>query len=97
MHDQMTIRAWKDADYRQALSAADSAVAPSPAGTIDLDDDDLGEVAAGAAITETSICATTLGCAAVISIAISKNMSCGACDTTLWSGSCAVSSIGCCP
>ena len=97
MHDHMTIRAWKDADYRQTLSPADPAVASSPAGTIDLDDDDLGEAAGGAVITETSICATTLGCAAVISIAVSKNISCGACDTTLWSGSCAVSSIGCCP
>jgi mersacidin/lichenicidin family type 2 lantibiotic len=97
MHDQTTIRASKDADYRDSRSATDLALAPSPAGTIDLDDDDLGEVAGGAAITETSICGTTLGCVVVVSIAVSKNISCGSCDTTLWSGSCAVSSVGCCP
>lgn len=97
MHYNRTIRAWKDADYRETLSAANVAAAPSPAGTIDLDDDDLGEAAGSAPLTETTICGTTLGCVVVISIAVSKNISCGSCETTLWSGSCAVSSVGCCP
>ena len=30
MHDHATIRAWKDADYRQMLSAEDAAAAQSP-------------------------------------------------------------------
>ena len=97
MHDHTTIRAWKDEGFRETLSATDSALPPSPAGTIELDDDELGEVAGGAPLTETSICGTTLGCVVVVTIAVSKNISCGACDQTLWSGSCAVSSIGCCP
>lgn len=97
MHYNTTIRAWKDADYRETLSAANIAAVPSPAGTIDLEDDDLGEVAGGAPITETTICGTTLGCVVVISIAVSKNISCGSCETTLWSGSCYASSVGCCP
>jgi mersacidin/lichenicidin family type 2 lantibiotic len=45
MHDHATIRAWKDADYRQMLSAEDAAAAQSPAGTIELDDGDLGDIA----------------------------------------------------
>ena len=98
MRYHATIRAWKDEDFRDTLSATDPALPPSPAGTIELDDDDLGEVAGGSVpLTETSICGTTLGCVTVVTIAVSKNISCGACDQTLWSGSCAVSSIGCCP
>ena len=97
MHDQATIRAWKDADYREMPDAEGVAAIQSPAGSIELDDIDLGEVAAGAPLTETSICGTTLGCVTVVTIAISKNISCGACDTTLWSGSCYASSVGCCP
>jgi len=97
MHDHATIRAWKDAAYRETLGAEGAAAVPSPAGSIELDDIDLGEVAGGAPLTETSICGTTLGCVTVVTIAISKNISCGACDTTLWSGSCYASSVGCCP
>lgn len=95
-----TIRAWKDEGFRLTLSDTDRALLPeSPAGSIELADADLGETAGGddAAVTETSICATGWPCAIVATIAISKNMSCGACPTTLWSGTCAVSSIGCCP
>ena len=96
MHDHATIRAWKDADYRQMLSA-DDAAAQSPAGTIELDDGDLGEVAGGAVVTQTTLCGTSLGCVTVITLAISKNISCGACNATLWSGTCYASSVGCCP
>ncbi len=99
MHDHTTIRAWKDADYRQALSAEDTAATQSPAGTIELDDADLGDVAGGTAagLTQTGICGTSMACVTVVTIAISKNISCGACVATLWSGTCAVSSVGCCP
>jgi mersacidin/lichenicidin family type 2 lantibiotic len=100
MTDNQTIRAWKDDAYRRSLDEDDqSVVSPSPVGTIELDDADLGDVSGGAVaiVTQTTICVTSLACVTVVSIAISKNLSCGACDTTLWSGSCAFSSIGCCP
>jgi mersacidin/lichenicidin family type 2 lantibiotic len=99
MTHQLTIRAWKDERYRQTLAPEDQAELPiSPVGTIDLDDADLGDVAGGEmALTQTTICGTGLGCVTVVVIAISQNISCGACDTTLWSGSCYASSIGCCP
>jgi len=99
MADHHTIRAWKDESYRLTLDPEErSSVPASPAGTIELADADLGEVAGGSApITQTTICGTSIACATVISIAISKNLSCGACDATLWAGSCAVSSVGCCP
>jgi mersacidin/lichenicidin family type 2 lantibiotic len=100
MTQQLTIRAWKDERYRQTLAPEDqAALAISPVGPIDLDDADLGEVVGGemADLTQTTICGTGLGCFTVVVIAVSKNISCGACDATLWSGSCYVSSVGCCP
>ena len=99
MTDHQTIRAWKDEGYFNALEADERAALPaSPAGTIELADADLGETAAGSAeLTQTSICGTSLGCVTVISIAVSKSISCGACDTTMWSGTCWASSVGCCP
>jgi mersacidin/lichenicidin family type 2 lantibiotic len=99
MGDSHTIRAWKDIDYRASLDPGVQADLPaSPVGTIELADDDLGNAAGGAlaAITMTSICATSLPCATGVIIAISNTISCGACDTTLWHGTCAASSIGCC-
>ena len=100
MADQHTIKAWKDESYRLTLDPDERATIPaSPAGTIELADADLGEVAAGsqAIITQTTVCLTSLPCFTVATIAISQNISCGACEQTLWSGSCYVSSIGCCP
>jgi hypothetical protein len=81
------------------MLSVENATAPeSPAGSIELDDAELGDVAGGtAALTQTGICGTTVGCLTVITIAISKNISCGACNTTLWSGTCYASSVGCCP
>ena len=97
MRDDTIIRAWKDIDYRASLGAEEQAAfAPSPVGDIELSDADLGDTA-GAAVTQTTICATSWACVLTVTIAASQNMSCGACDTTLWSGTCAVSSIGCCP
>lgn len=99
MTDDLTIRAWKDERFRSGLTPEEqAALPPSPTGSIELEDRDLTDVAGGdAGLTDTTICATGLACLTVLTIAISKNMSCGACDTTLWSGTCAVSSIGCCP
>jgi len=100
MADHHTIRAWKDESYRLTLDPeARSAVPESPAGTIELSDADLGEVAGGSQllVTQTTICITSLACVTVATIAISQNISCGACDHTLWSGSCWASSVGCCP
>jgi mersacidin/lichenicidin family type 2 lantibiotic len=42
------IRAWKDEEYRNSLSAAERAALPeNPAGLIALTDEDLGAVAGG--------------------------------------------------
>ena len=99
MGDLTTIRAWKDLDFRASLTDSGGVtVADSPVGSIELADEDIGEVAGGAIqqITQTSICATTTGCVTSVIVAISNTLSCGACDTTLWHGSCSASSIGCC-
>ena len=100
MADHHTIRAWKDENYRLTLDPeARLALSVSPVGTIELSDTDLGDLAGGVVmpITQTTVCLTTLPCFTVATIAISQNISCGACDTTLWSGTCYASSIGCCP
>lgn len=100
MADLHTIRAWKDEGYRLTLDPQERvAIPPSPAGAIELSDTDLGEVVGGSQliITQTTVCMTSLPCFTVATIAISQNISCGACDTTLWSGTCYASSIGCCP
>ena len=98
-HDH-TVRAWKDDEYRLSLELADrGAVQPSPVGSIELDDTDLGRIAGGsvAIVTQTTVCVTSVACVTVATIAISRNLSCGACEHTLWSGSCGFSSVGCCP
>jgi mersacidin/lichenicidin family type 2 lantibiotic len=98
MGDSRTTRAWKDIEYRASLGDEAEGLAPSPVGTIELDDEDLGETAGGAVaiLTQTSICTTSLPCAGAILVTVSNQVSCGACDTTLWHGTCAASSIGCC-
>lgn len=99
MRTERMIRAWKDTDFRASLDDTERVRLASPVGAIELADSDLGSVAGGDdyAVTQTGICATSAPCLVVVTIAISNNASCGACDTTLWSGTCAVSSIGCCP
>ena len=43
-----TIRAWKDAEYRASLSAAELAALPAnPAGLVELPDEEMAEVAGG--------------------------------------------------
>ena len=98
MGNERTIRAWKDLDFRASLDPDEEAAVPSsPVGLIDLDDVDLGDPSGGALpITQTSICQTSLPCAATIAIGISNQISCGACDESLWHGTCGFSSIGCC-
>ena len=98
MGDHRTIRAWKDVEFRASLGDEAVELAPSPVGTIELEDGDLGDAAGGDILifTETSICTTSVPCAGAILVTISNQFSCGACATTLWHGSCAASSIGCC-
>lgn len=98
MGDQRIIRAWKDVDFRVTLEGEGAEVPESPVGTIELADDDLGDVAGGmpGIITQTSICVTSLPCATAGLVAISSTLSCNTCATTLWHGSCGASSIGCC-
>lgn len=98
MGDHRTIRAWKDVDFRASLGDDEaSGSPPSPVGTIELSDDDLGDTSGGdIAITATTICATSLPCGTVVLVTISNQISCGVCETTLWHGTCAASSIGCC-
>jgi mersacidin/lichenicidin family type 2 lantibiotic len=48
MSDLKTIRAWKDPEYRESLTAEELALMPSnPAGPIDLTDSDLAEISGG--------------------------------------------------
>lgn len=96
--DHRTIRAWKDADFRASLDPnEDGAPAPSPVGGIELDDADLGDVAGGAiAITVGGFCQTSLGCFTAAATIISNQISCGACNSSMWHGTCGFSSIGCC-
>lgn len=48
MTSEQIVRAWKDADYSASLSTSESSVVPTnPAGTIDLSDSALGDVAGG--------------------------------------------------
>jgi mersacidin/lichenicidin family type 2 lantibiotic len=57
------IRAWKDAEYRQSLSAAELAMMPAhPAGVIALTDDDLESVAGGRPKLTEGVCHTVVAC-----------------------------------
>jgi mersacidin/lichenicidin family type 2 lantibiotic len=48
MNVSKIVKAWKDDEYRQGLSAAELAMLPeNPAGLLELTDEDLGEVAGG--------------------------------------------------
>jgi mersacidin/lichenicidin family type 2 lantibiotic len=81
------IRAWRDPDFRAGLTNDQRSALPKhPSGLIDLKDDDLSDVAAGA---------TTLPCTIVITV--TANFSCWfACNTTMWDGTCGALSYGCC-
>ncbi len=48
MKKQQVIRAWKDEEYLQSLSAKERALIPaSPAGIVDLQDSDLQSISGG--------------------------------------------------
>ncbi len=54
MVHQQVIRAWKDPSYRNSLSVAErSALPANPAGSVELSDADLGNVAGGATVRPT--------------------------------------------
>ncbi|HEY7124230.1 MAG TPA: mersacidin/lichenicidin family type 2 lantibiotic [Ktedonobacterales bacterium] len=56
------VRAWKDAEYRQSLSAEEQTLLPEhPAGAIELPDEDLAQVAGGAStiVPGTMLCCTS--------------------------------------
>ena len=98
MGDQQIIRAWKDADFRASLGDGAGDLPDSPAGTIELADEDIGDQAGGMPpiVTQTSICVTTLPCVTIVAYTVSNAISCGTCETTLWHGTCGASTIGCC-
>ena len=57
------IRAWKDEDYRNSLSAAQRAALPkNPAGMVELSDSDMGKVAGGLATFTQACTMTTAKC-----------------------------------
>ena len=99
MSRKRTIRAWKDPAFRGRLSAAERAAMPAnPAGTVSLDDADLGFVAGGTGVTcdlATDHCGTctptfaTAGCVATAN--------CGTCDTCQLTCAFATAQCGTCP
>jgi mersacidin/lichenicidin family type 2 lantibiotic len=84
MRKKDIIRAWKDEEYRQSLSAADREMLPQhPAGFMELSDEDLGGVAGGTELVDPTWAAGTLACCSWITHA------CG----TSWRAY----TYGCCP
>jgi mersacidin/lichenicidin family type 2 lantibiotic len=78
MSRRRTIRAWKDPAFRKRLGAAELAAMPAnPAGTIDLDDADLGVVAGGFETTAT-VCECT-----PLTLCPSSSTMCVCCPTVL--------------
>lgn len=68
------IRAWKDAAFRNSLSAAESAsLPPNPAGSIEISDEDLGKIAGGKPIQlPESVMCPTAACSWICSILVCK-------------------------
>lgn len=57
------VRAWRDEEYRNSLTDAEKAALPShPAGYMDLDDETLGSIAGGCAITTFNSSCIPYGC-----------------------------------
>ena len=51
------VRAWKDAEYRQSLSAEEQALLPEhPAGSLKLTDEELSQVAGASTLFITMLC-----------------------------------------
>ncbi|MEU5052266.1 mersacidin/lichenicidin family type 2 lantibiotic [Streptomyces sp. NPDC021096] len=83
-------RAWKDAAYRESLTAEERAALPAnPAGVVELDDQDLMELGGGT---------TGLPCAVTISICATSAYGCMTVNKTVCNGTCASGGTsGCCP
>ena len=61
------IRAWKNPAYRNSLSAAERAALPeNPAGSVELSNEDLGNVAGGRKPKNTDIICTYITCTEVM-------------------------------
>ncbi|HEU4388626.1 MAG TPA: mersacidin/lichenicidin family type 2 lantibiotic [Blastocatellia bacterium] len=85
MDSNEIIRAWKDEEYRLGLSDARQSTLPqNPAGLIELNDDDLGDVSGGT----TGVCETI-----IISLVASELLGC---KDSILHGTCSGLSIGCC-
>lgn len=84
MSNDQIIRAWKDASFRNSLSADELAEVPTnPAGIVDISDQDLEE----------AVGATSWPCGLFTSVAYSCAPACG---SSMWDGTCNIASIGCC-
>ncbi|WP_369216632.1 mersacidin/lichenicidin family type 2 lantibiotic [Streptomyces flavofungini] len=81
-------RAWRDADYRAALSPAQRAALPAnPAGAVELDDQELADLAGGTG----SVCALT------VSVCVTGVAGCWTLNNTVCNGTCGWSGTkGCC-
>lgn len=93
MSPDKIIRAWKDEDYRLGLNSRERALMPeNPAGIIELSEDDLKLANGGTdeyAGTTTTIIPITVVCTSALSCW-------PACSETMWKGTCAIASVGCC-
>jgi mersacidin/lichenicidin family type 2 lantibiotic len=79
------VRAWKDAEYRQALSEAERALLPQhPAGIVELSDDDLAYTAGGTDTGTDTWQLVTYGC-------------CPTVFPCTGGGTHNIATIGCCP
>ncbi len=80
------IRAWKDEEYRNSLSDEQRALLPdNPAGLVELDDSELAGIEGG----------TSLPCISAIT-AVTKLLTCSFNCNTVFNGTCAGWSVGCC-
>ncbi len=94
MTESTVVRAWKDPFFREGLSGEESAGLPdNPVGQVELPGELLDQVAgrqyAGPPLSTIWTSVPCLG-------AVSHTLSCLGCESTLWHGTCAASSIGCC-
>ena len=93
MSPDKIIRAWKDEEFRRKLGSKERSLLPeNPAGFIELSDDDLTLANGG---TDEEFAGTTI--TIPITIGVTAALSCWpACTATLWKGTCAAASYGCC-
>ena len=94
MSPDKIIRAWKDEEFRRKLGSRQRSLLPeNPAGIIELSDDEL-TLANGGTEDEAAIGTTVT---IPITVTVTAALSCWpACGATVWKGTCAVASYGCC-